>query len=172
MHRARAARSRGFESLPSLDPDPEPGHLYTSIHVARLEVQKFHTDSQNGIKSPMVSKNGIKNSTSTDPSDVGTFSFLWKINFASILIQRPSNVWSLSFQWIINFRFFGSILGDKASLARAASWKRKIFTKKKPRGNCAIWAFWTAGITARPLAIGSTSLPQYSRYQIEQLGVF
>jgi hypothetical protein len=48
----------------------------------------------------------------------------------------------------------------------------KFSQKKKPRGNCAISAFWTAGFTARPLAIGSTSLPQYSRYQIEKLGVF
>ena len=51
-----------------------PRHVNTSVCT-----QKYHTDSKNGIKKSHGIKNGIKNST--DPSDVGTLSFWWKINF-------------------------------------------------------------------------------------------
>jgi hypothetical protein len=42
MHRARAARLRGFDSLPSLDPDPERSDRSYSVGSSKFKIGLRH----------------------------------------------------------------------------------------------------------------------------------
>jgi hypothetical protein len=53
MHRAHAARSRGFDSLPSLDPDPGRCDRYQYSSVMRSKI-KIRTPSCNKAQLPAL----------------------------------------------------------------------------------------------------------------------